>query len=95
MSTVREDYAAKVKLQLDELNASIDALEERGHKAKAEASASYHAELARLRQQSELVSTQLAQLLISGEASWDTLVQEMDKVRDAFMHALKDFESQF
>jgi predicted nucleic acid-binding Zn-ribbon protein len=95
MSTVRENYTAKVKLQLDELNASVDALEARMHEAKAEVRASYRSELAKLRHQSELVSTQLAQIKTGGEASWDKMVQDMDKVRDAFMHSLNYFKSQF
>jgi predicted nucleic acid-binding Zn-ribbon protein len=95
MSTVREDYVTKVKLQIDELNASVDVLEARMHEAKAEVRASYRAELAKLRHQSELVSTQLAQIKTSGEASWDKMVQDMDKVRDAFKHSLNYFKSQF
>jgi hypothetical protein len=95
MSTVREDYSAKIKLQLDELNAKVDGLEARMHEANAEVRASYRAELVKLRHQSELASTQLAQIKTSGEASWDKMVQEMDKVRDAFMHSLAYFKSQF
>ena len=93
MSTVREDYAAKVKLQLDELNAKVDVLELRLHDAKADVRASYRSELAKLRHQSELASTQLAQIRTSGEASWDKMVEEMDKVRDAFVNALNYFKS--
>jgi outer membrane murein-binding lipoprotein Lpp len=95
MATVREDYTAKIKLQIDELNAKVDALEERMHEAKQEVRASYRSELAQLRHQSELASTQLAQIRTSGEASWDKMVQEMDKVRDAFVHSLNYFKSQF
>jgi predicted nucleic acid-binding Zn-ribbon protein len=95
MSTVRDDYVTKVKLQLDDLNASVDVLEARMHEAKAEVRASYRAELAKLRHQSDLVSTQLAQIKTSGEASWDKMVQDMDKVRDAFQHSLNYFKSQF
>ena len=95
MSTVREDYVTKVKIQIDELNASVEVLEARMQEAKAEVRANYRAELAKLRHQSELISTQLAQIKTSGEASWDGLVQEMDKVRDAFKHSLNYLKSQF
>jgi type I restriction-modification system DNA methylase subunit len=95
MSTVREDYAAKVKLQLDELNAKVDVLEARMHEARAEVRANYRAELAKLRHQSEQASTLLAQIRTSGETSWEKMVQEMDKVRDAFIHSLNYFKSQF
>jgi predicted nucleic acid-binding Zn-ribbon protein len=95
MSTLREEYSAKVKLQLDELNAKVDVLEARMEEAKVEVRASYRAELAKLRYQSELASTQLAHIKTSGEASWDKMVLEMDKVRDAFVHSLNYFKSQF
>ena len=95
MRTVREDYAEKVKLQLDELNAKVDALEALMHYARADVRASYRSELSKLRHQSELATAQLAQVRASGEASWDKLVLEMDKVRDAFMHSLNYFKSQF
>jgi alkylated DNA nucleotide flippase Atl1 len=95
MSTVREDYAAKVKLQLDELNAAVDVLDVRMHEAKAEVRASYRAELAKLRHQSEQVGTQLAQISTSGETPWSRMVQDMDKMRDAFLQSLNFFKSQF
>ncbi len=95
MSTVREDYASKVKLELDELNAMVDGLELRMKDAQAEVRASYRSELAKLRHESELASTQLAQIRTSGETSWNKMVEEMDKVRDAFMHSLNYFKSQF
>jgi hypothetical protein len=95
MTTVREAYAAKVKLHLDTLNASVDVLDARMHDAKPAVRASYRSELARLRHQSELLSTQLAQIKTSGEAPWDKMVQDMDRVRDAFMQSLNYFKSQF
>lgn len=95
MHSDRDEYVAKVKLQLDELNASVDVLESHMHKAKVEARASYAAELAKLRLESERVSDKLAQIRITGEETWDKMVQEMDKVRDAFKHSLSYFKSQF
>jgi hypothetical protein len=94
MRTIREDYAAQVQLQLDAFNASVDGLEARLQAAKAEVRASYRAELSELRYQSELVTTQLAQISSNGEASWDAMVRDMDTVRDAFRQSLRYFESQ-
>lgn len=47
MSTVREDYTAKIKLPLDALNACVDVLESRMQ--EAEVRSSYRAELSMLR----------------------------------------------
>lgn len=95
MSTVREDYVAKVKIQLNTLNAKVDDLEARMQEAKPGVRASYRAELAGLRYQSEQAATLLAQIRTSGETPWSKMVQEMDKVRDAFLHSLNYFKSQF
>jgi outer membrane murein-binding lipoprotein Lpp len=94
MSTVRENYCAKVKSQLDELNAKVDALEVQMHEANEDARASHRAQLDKLHQQSDLVATELAQIKTNGEASWGKLVQDMDKMRDGFMQSLNYFKSQ-
>jgi hypothetical protein len=95
MSTVREDYCAKVKIQLDALNAKVDALEVHLQEINEEVQISCRVELHQLRQQSEMMSTQLAQIQTSGDASWNKMVQDMDGLRDAFMQSLNDFKSKF
>jgi uncharacterized coiled-coil DUF342 family protein len=95
MKHTREEYAEKVKLQLDELNAKVDVLEAKMTEAKAEVRASYRSELAKLRHQSDMAGDKLAEIKATGEASWDKMVLEMDKARDAFMHSLSYFKSQF
>lgn len=95
LKSVREEYTEKVKQQLDALNTKVDEIEGKMQLAKAEVRASYRAELAKLRLQSEQASDKLDQLQADGEASWDKMVLEMDKVRDAFLHSLNYFKSQF
>ena len=95
LKSIRTEYTAKVKQQLDALNVMVDELEAKMQDAKAEVRAGYRAELAKLRLQSEQASAKLDQLQADGEASWDKMVQEMDKVRDAFLHSLNYFKSQF
>jgi outer membrane murein-binding lipoprotein Lpp len=95
MKSLREEYADKIKLQLDELNVKVDALEERMTEAKAEVRASYRSELAKLRHQSDLAGDKFAEMKAGGEATWDRMVLEMDKARDAFLHSLNYFKSQF
>ena len=95
LHSVRAEYTEKVKQQLDALNTKVDEIEGKMQLAKAEVRASYRAELGKLRLQSEQASDKLDQLQADGEASWDKMVLEMDKVRDAFMHSLNYFKSQF
>ena len=94
MSTKRDEYTVKMKLQLDELNAKIDTLEAKAHEAKLEARDKYHEEMAKLRHQSSLAKIKLAEIKAAGEDSWDKMVAEMDKVRDAFTHSFNYFKSQ-
>ena len=94
MSPKRDEYTAKMKLQLDELNTRIDAIEDKAHEAKEDARKMYHAEVAKLRQQSKLAMEKLSELKASGEDSWGKMVAEMDKIRDAFVHSFRYFKSQ-
>ncbi|WP_147321274.1 hypothetical protein [Rhodoferax lacus] len=95
MSKLRDEYTARIKLQLDELNAHAAVMEARMQVAKAEVRASYLSELAKLRLQSDQAAVQLHAMQAEGEAAWDQTVVKMDKVRDAFVHAFKDFKAQF
>jgi hypothetical protein len=94
MTTARSAYIAKIKLQLDELNASMTKLEAKAHEAQADARASYQAEMAKLRHQSKLALAKLEEIKASSEEGWDSMVAEMEKVRDAFIHAFSYFKSQ-
>ena len=93
LSAQRAEYATAMKRQLDDLNAQIDALETQAHEAKKAARQQYKMELGKLRRQSSEAVSQLESLKLAGEAQWDKLVGEMDKVRDAFVHAFGDFKS--
>jgi hypothetical protein len=92
--TTRTAYIAKVKLQLDELNASMTHFEARAQDAKDDARANYHAEMAKLRHQSKLALAKLEEIKSSTEESWQGMVTEMEKVRDAFVHSFSYFKSQ-
>ena len=93
MST-REEYIAKMKLQLDELDAKMSKLEARTQEAKDDARDKYKDEMAKLRHQSKLAKGKLDDLMAAGEDKWDALVAEMEKVRDAFKHSFSYFKSQ-
>ncbi len=94
MRTQRDEYVAKMKHQLDELNQNIDALQDKAHEASENMRAKYHAELAALRQQSKQAASKYSELKLATEESWDNMVLEMEKVRDAFKHSFNYFKSQ-
>ena len=93
--TQREEYTAKMKLQLDELNAKMNALEAKNKEAKADAREKYEAEMAKLRHQSELAVAKLKEFKAAGDDTWEKMVDEMEKVRDAFTSSFHYFQSKF
>ncbi len=90
----RDDYIEKIKLQLDEANTKMNELEAKAKEAKADAREKYAEEMGKLRQQSQLAVSKLEELKAAGEDSWDAMVAEMEKIRNAFVHSFKYFKSQ-
>lgn len=90
----RDAYIAKMKLQLDELNAKMDKLEAKATEAKEDVRAKYKEEITKLRQQSKLAKGKFEELKAASEDKWEAMVTEMEKIRDAFTHAFNYFKSQ-
>jgi hypothetical protein len=90
----RDAYIEKVKLQLDELNASMTQLEAKAQEAREDVRAAYHEEMAKLRHQSQLAVAKLEEIKLSSEDGWEAIALEMDKIRAAFVHAFRYFKSQ-
>ena len=90
----RDDYTEKLKLQLDELNTQMDQLESKAKEARADAREKYKAEMGRLRHQSTLAVAKFEELKAASEDSWDKMVAETEKIRDAFVHSFSYFKSQ-
>lgn len=91
----RDVYIAKMKLQLDELNANMSRLEANAAEAKEDTREKYKEEMAKLRHQSDLALAKLNDLKSTSEDTWESMVTEMEKVRDAFTHSFHYFKSQF
>jgi len=89
----RDDYIEKMKLQLDKTNTKMNELDAKAKVAKADAREKYEEEMGKLRQQSQRALAKLEELRVAGEDSWDTMVAEMEKIRDAFVHSFKYFKS--
>ena len=92
--TTRDEYIAKMKLQLVELNAAMNELESSAQEAKQDAREKYKAEMEKLRQQSQLAFDKLDDLKAVSEDSWENLVAGTEKVRHALTHSFHDFKSQ-
>ena len=72
----RDVYIAKVKMQLDELNAKLSELEAKAKAAKADRD-KYREDMAKLRQHSDRAVAKLAELQSAGEGAWEGMVAEM------------------
>ncbi len=92
--TKRDEYIAATKLQLDELNASMSKLEAKAQEAKDDARDKYHEEMRKLRHQSKLAVAKYDEMMAAGEDKWESMVTEMEKLRDAFKHSFHYFKSQ-
>lgn len=90
----RDEYIEKVKLQLDELDAKMDKLEAKAKVAKEDMRAKYKEEMVVLREKSRLAKGKLQEVKAAGEDKWDSVVTEMEKVRDAVIHSYNYFKSQ-
>jgi dTDP-4-amino-4,6-dideoxygalactose transaminase len=90
----RDNYVAKMKLQLDELNASIGELELKAKEAKEDAREEYARELGKLRENSRAAVAKLDELKAASESTWHKMVAEMEKVRTAFTSSFNYFKSQ-
>lgn len=90
----RDVYIEKMKHQLDELNVEINELEDKALEVKEEARAKFKEEIDSLKLQWQVATDKFAALKASGEDSWDAMVDEMEKVREAFVHSFRYFKSQ-
>jgi len=91
----RDAYVAKMKLELDDMNAQLDKLADKSKKAKQDMQAKYKQEMADLRAQSGKASAKLDELKAAGDDAWQSMAAEMEKIGDAFKHSYNYFKSQF
>ena len=90
----RDVYIEKMKDQLDDLNSKMSELEAKAQEAKDDARAKYKEEMKKLSKQSKLAVAKLDEIKSAGEDTWESMVTEMEKVRDAFKHSFNYFKSQ-
>lgn len=90
----RDAYVAKIKLDIDQLNAKMAEIEAQAKEARAEVKDKYAKQMDKLHANSKIAMAKLDEIQAATEDSWQKLVAEMEKLRDAFTHSFHYFKSQ-
>ncbi len=94
MTTKRDEFIDKMKHQLDDINKQISEFEEKAEESSEKARADFDANIDKLREQGKQMQAKLDELRSASEHSWDHMIEETRKIRDAFVHSFKYFRSQ-
>lgn len=90
----RDEYAAKMKQQIDETNQAIDELERKAAKASDAAEKKYNEQIAELRKQAKETTAKLEELKAAGEGKWESMVDEVERLSQVFKRSFNYFKSQ-
>lgn len=90
----REEYIAKIKAELDELNEDLGKLEARAKEASESARAKYEEQMKEVRGLAAELRTELDKVRAAGEQAWNDLTEEVERVRKALVHSFNYFKSQ-
>jgi len=93
--TTKHAYIEKMELQLGKLNSKMEELETKAQEAKEEARSNYKEEMTKLRHQAKLAIGKLEELKTAGDDSWETMVEEMEKMHEAYTQSTQSFFSLF
>ena len=93
MST-RDEYIEKLKAELDDLNARLKEFEAGAKAVGAQAKANLEEEYERLKAQSADAREKFQNFREEGLKNWESIVEDLDRVRDAFVHSVHYFKSQ-
>ena len=94
MTTTRDEFVEKMKKQLDDVNKQLTEFEKEAEAAGEKARADYDAQIDKLREQGKKMQAKLEELRGAGEDSWDRMMEEARKLRDAFIHSYNYFRSE-
>jgi chromosome segregation ATPase len=93
MST-REDAVAKLKKQIDDVNAQISEIEAKAEEVGAKSRDDFDRQMDQLRDHARQMQSKLEEMRGAGEDAWDRIIEESRKLRDAFVHSYNYFKSQ-
>ena len=94
MTDSRDDFVAKLKRQIDDVNAQISEFEAKAEAAGAKAMEDFDAQMDELRGHAQAMQAKLDEMRNAGEDSWERIVEESRKLRDACVHSFNYFKSQ-
>jgi prefoldin subunit 5 len=94
MTTQRDEFIEKMKKQLDDINKQMKDYEKEAEEAGEKAAAEYDAQVDKLREHGKQLQAKLDEMRLASEDSWDRMMEEARKIRDAFIHSLNYFRSQ-
>ena len=90
----REEYVTKMKAQLDEWNADLSKLEAKFADASDATKERLEPYLENVRDAREAAAKKLGELKNSGEASWESLQDDVEHVWKTFKQSVNYFKSQ-
>ena len=91
----KDEVVTKLKKQLEEFSAEIDALEEKAHEVKEDARAKYQEQLVALRAKRREGEKKLEEMKAATESSWGRLKAETDNVWEALKDSVNAFKTHF
>ena len=93
--SARNEYVEKAKAQLDEWNATIDKLEARAEKEKAEAKIKYESKIKEMKEKRNALQEKLKSVAGATDDAWETLKQESGKLLDDMVSTLTKTKEAF
>lgn len=89
----REEYLAKMKIQLDELHLAVTEYETKAHQVQVDARIAYKDGLFKLHQQLHQAQDKMEELKCAGESNWERLVAEADRARGVLIDSAHYFKN--
>ena len=90
----RDEFIAKLKSQLDELNADLNNLEAKAATGREQLGKAYDEQVANLRATANGLRSKIDELRAAGDEKWDALVADAEKVQKAAVRSFNYFKSQ-
>ena len=90
----RDEVIAKMKEQLDEINAHLDELEAKARAGREELGKKYDAQVSSLRASAGTMRAKIDEIREAGDEKWEALVAEGEKVQKALVRSFNYFKSQ-
>lgn len=93
--SARDEYIEKAKAQLDEWNATIDKLEARAQKEKADAKLKYENQIKEMKEKRDAAREKLKKVSEATDDAWETLKHESGKLLDDMVNTLTKTKEAF